>query len=68
MNKRGCRYNVVKEKIKLGKKSHGWKCVDLYASFNLWIKEARTKGYMIRECFPINSVPNENATYEVTIK
>ena len=23
---------------------------------------------MIRECFPINSVPNENATYEVTIK
>lgn len=36
--------------------------------FNLWIKKARTKGYMIRECFPINSVPNENATYEVTIK
>ena len=42
---RGSRYDVVKDKIRIGDKSHGWKCVALYTSFNLWTKKARTKGY-----------------------
>jgi len=65
---RGNRYDVVKDKVSIGDKSHGWKCVALYTSFNLWTKEARTKGYMIRECFPKNSIPNTNANYEVILK
>lgn len=65
---RGSRYDVVKDKIRIGDKSHGWKCVGIYTSFNLWTKEARTEGYMIRECFPKNGIPNANANYEVILK
>lgn len=62
------RYNIVKEKINIGDTSLGWKCVALYKSFNLWTKEAKEEGYTIKECFPVNSVPNENATYEFSVK
>ena len=29
---------------------------------------ARGSRYIIRECFPVNSVPNKNANYEVILK
>ena len=65
---RGSRYNIVKDKIHVGRKSFGWICKELYPSHNLWERNAKTPGYIIRECFPVNSVPNKNANYEVILK
>ena len=65
---RGSRYNIVKDKIHVGMKSFGWKCKELYQSHNLWERNAKTPGYINRECFPVNSVPNKNANYEVILK
>ena len=62
---RGSRYNIVKDKIHVGMKSFGWKCKELYPSHNLWERNAKTPGYIIRECFPKNGVPNSNANYNV---
>lgn len=31
-------------------------------------RNGKTPGYIIRECFPVNSVPNKNANYEVILK
>lgn len=62
---RGNRYNIVKDKIHVGMKSFGWKCKELYPSHNLWEKNAKTPGYIIRECFPKNGVPNKAANYNV---
>ena len=44
------------------------KCIELHTSHNLWIRKSKTDGYFIRECFPVNSVPNKNANYEVILK
>lgn len=68
MDKRACRYDFTKSKVHIGDRSCGWECVGIYTSFNLWTKEARTEGYMIRECFPKNGIPNANANYEEILK
>lgn len=59
------RFNFTKDKILPGMKSYGWKCSKLYSNHNLWIKESRSSGYIVKECFPKNAVPNKNANYNV---
>ena len=68
MDKRACRYDFTKSKVHIGDKSCGWECIELHTSHNLWIRKSKTVGYFIRECFPVNSVPNKNANYEVILK
>lgn len=62
---KGSRYDEIDIKIEIGHKSEGWECIAQYRNFNLWGKKTKTGGYTIKECFPLNTVPNRNANYEV---
>ena len=50
---RGDRFNFVYEKIKVGQKSFGWKCTQLFPNHNLWVKKSKRTGIIFRESFAI---------------
>lgn len=50
------RYDITKEKLRVGHKSCGWTLIEEYERFNLW---QRASG--IRECFCKNQIPNINS-------